>query len=107
MDASVIHVSRTQMLATHKFPYFGYTKRNDEAAIIWIRNDLPPRVYKSVLAHEQQHAGDRNFKPLILWEARGWWAGLKASPLGFLQGILMSMTPERIGLYWRRWRDGF
>lgn len=104
--ASVINVTRAEMLATHKFPYFGYTLRNDDAAVIWIRSDLPPRVYKSVLAHEMQHAQDKGGS---LWarEARGWWAGFKASPIGFFQAILMSMTVERIGLYWRRWRDGF
>lgn len=94
------------MLATHKYPYFGYTLRNDDVALIWIRNDLPARVYKSVLAHEMRHADDAG-KALWAREARGWWAGFKASPLGFLQGVFMSLTTERLGLYWRRWRGNF
>lgn len=95
------------MLAAHGHPYFGYTLRNDDAAIIWIRSDLPPRVYGSVLAHEEQHAVDRNANPLLLWEARGWWAGFKASPAGFFHAIVLSLTSERLGLYWRRWRQKF
>lgn len=107
MITTVIEVTRDQMLQQHRQPYFGYTLRSNDAAIIWIRKDLPERVYKSVLAHEMRHAADADFSSLWRREARGWWAGFKASPLGFFQSIAMSLTPERINLYWRRWRDGF
>lgn len=104
---TVIPVTKAEMLQTHKQPYLGYTRVEKDAAIIWIRKDLPPRVYVSVLAHEMFHANDEDFRSLWLREARAWWAGFKASPIGFLSAIGMSLTKERLGLYWRRWRDGF
>lgn len=107
MNISFMHLTAQTMLEFHGRPYFGYTVITGNSATIWIRKDLPPRVYRSVLAHEMKHANDRDFKSLWKREARGWWAGFKASPIGFFQAIGMSLTKERLGLYWRRWRDGF
>lgn len=107
----VFHMSKEEMLEAHKFPYYGWSMiPRIEPSYIHILEDLPPRVYTSVLAHERQHISDRAFLDgrVWHWEARAWWAGFQADWRGFLQGIWMSATSaERLYLYWKRITGGF
>lgn len=108
MNTTIIPVNKAGMLAYHREDYLGYTLVSGDTALIWIRSDLPKRAYASVLAHEQQHAVDGMAVGSVLKrEARAWWAGFKASPLGFFQAIFLSLTPSRLSLYLRRIRDNF
>lgn len=108
------YISKVEMIRRFGEPYFGYTDIPAGArsglpyeATVYIRDDLPKWVKKSVEAHELCHAKDKKFNSQFEREVRAWWAGFKGHPIGFFYGILLSLTPERIGLYWRRWRDGF
>lgn len=107
MNVITIHVTKTEMLQYHREPYFGYTLVSGQSAIIWIRKDLPKAVYLSVLAHERCHALDADFSSLFKREARAWWAALKETPLGFFYSILLSLSPARLHLYWRRLLHNF
>lgn len=103
---NVVDFSKEEMTQRFKYPYFGVA---DSINLhIFIRTDLPKLVYKSILAHEFQHILDRD-KNYSLWtkEARAWWAGFKAQPIGFFYGIFLSLTPERINLYWKRFKENF
>lgn len=97
------YVTKAEMLQLFGEPYFGYT--NVSMATVWVRIDLPKWVRISVEAHERQHLDDANRwsqMSVLYREARAWWAGFKAQPIGFVLGILMSLTPSRIWLYARR-----
>jgi len=105
-SVSVTRLNKFEMVMRFKYPYFGLTFPTTFQ--VYVRHDLPKIVIKSVLAHEYQHIKDRD-RHLYLWtlEARAWYAGFMAQPFGFLLGILMSLTPERIKLYYNRIRKGF
>jgi hypothetical protein len=75
--------------------YFGITHFEHRGAVpgIYIREDLPECVKKSVLAHERHHARGNHS------EFGAWIAGAKGHFGGFLLGILMSLRPGRLKLY--------
>lgn len=111
---SPLLISKAEMLERFKEPYFGYTDIPSGAkyglpyaAKVYVRSDLPRSVRISVEAHELCHAADKDFGSQFDRERRAWWAGFKAHPIGFFYGIVLSLTPERLGLYWRRWRQNF
>lgn len=104
---NIIELSKEEMIALFMYPYYGYTIVNKG---VWIRSDLPVSVKASVTAHEMQHYNDNAFLDgrVWHWEMRAWIAGFKASPIGFFQGILLSITDiERISLYLKRIIKGF
>jgi len=101
-------VNEREMRDLYRAPYFGIAFPGERR--IALREDLPPRVFASVKAHELQHVADaeRFARGEWIWklEARAWWAGLKASPIGFAHGILLSLNRERIALYFKRmWEE--
>jgi hypothetical protein len=100
-----IYLTKSEMLARFKFPYFGITLYSTKE--FFIRKDLPVCVQISVLAHENNHL-ERGYQGAF-WkdEPPAWWAGLKAQPLGFFLGILLSLNPERLALYIERLRRNF
>ncbi len=61
---------------------------------IYIRNDLPKIVQKSVLAHEKEHAKNKGG-----YEWQSWIAGFKASPVGWALSVIMSLRWSRIKMY--------
>lgn len=72
-----------------------------------VRADLSPRVKRFVRAHELYHLGDR-----ALW---GGWIGREtranivpglADPAGLISTVFASLTPERLGFYRDRYRNG-
>lgn len=100
---SVKFIDKREMVRLFGGPYFGYTSFGSKT--IYIRRGLPKWVEESVFAHERRHlmdlqAGRRD----SLWvrEARAWWDGFKAQPVGFLLSIIMSLTPARLWLYTKR-----
>ena len=117
------YITKEEMLVKRGEPYFGYTqftpvfhfstgsyiKTEYEADVIDIRSDLPKSVQESVLGHEMVHATDTEFmnESVLFREAKAWIGGLKANPVGFFYGILLSLSPERIKLYLKRIMKGF
>jgi hypothetical protein len=101
----VSYVSKAQMLERRKYPYFGVTDYATKE--IFIRNDLPKCIQKSVLAHEQSHLKRGHQRSFWKDEPPAWWEGLKEQPLGFFLGILMSLSPERLSLYLKRIKENF
>ncbi len=84
------------MIAKFKKNYFGLVEFFVQAEPkVYVRNDLPPLVAKFVEAHELQHVKDGvnggEFSAFI--------AGVKATPLGALQAVLMSLSPSRLKMY--------
>lgn len=98
----IVLVTKQQMLLWEKFPYFGLALYPENR--ILIRSDLPRCVQTSVLAHEQSHLARGDQESFWKNEPPAWWAGFKAQPLGFFLGVILSLTPERIGLYLQRLR---
>lgn len=80
---------------------FGYAQLSEQIA--YVREDLPKCVKNFVIVHELYHLRDR---------AQWWvWREIKANaaggikhPLGFTLCVLMSLTPHRLGYYWKRMR---
>lgn len=107
-DASVIYLTKSEMRQRFGEPFFGLA--NVEEGIAWVRIDLPSWIKKSVTAHELQHLSDADrwhHMSVLHREFRGWVAGFKAHPIGFLGGIIWSLTPARIWLYIRRAWNNF
>lgn len=100
-----IYLTKEQMLSRFKWPYFGITLY--ETREIFIRKDLPKCVQASVLAHEREHLRVGHKESFWKDEPHAWWAGLIGHPGGFFLGILLSLTPERLALYWSRLKDNF
>lgn len=115
-------VTAAEILAEFGYPYFGYSRIDDKSALVnnkletvrtaavWVRKDLPTRVYISVLAHETYHAADPYFlnSSVLSRELRANWAGFRADWRGFFQGIWMSLTDrDRMALYWKRITENF
>lgn len=85
-------------------PYLGYA--NPMLNTVWVRNDLPQRVMRFVLAHELYHLRDKEMN-VLLREIKANWAGFKAYPLGALWCVWLTITDaERWRLYWRRYKEG-
>lgn len=110
-QVKIIYVNKQEMVNTWAAPYFGFTRNyRNGTSTIFLRNDLPGNVMRSVEAHEQQHAKDRAFLDgrVWYWEVRAWWAAFRADWRGFFQGVWMSTTDrERMVLYWKRMTQGF
>lgn len=104
-NPTILYIDAEQMLRWTGQPYFGITYHAER--VIAVRSDLPAVVQKSVLGHERWHFENGNKKGWWASEAPAWWAGFKAHWLGFLLGILMSLTPSRIWLYIQRVRHNF
>jgi len=102
----VIPVTKAEMLDKFQKPYYGYTQFQGKLQpIVYIRSDLPKRVYESVLVHETQHVNDNAFLDgrVWYWEFRAYKAQAKADFIGMSQTVWMSLTdPERIKLYLKR-----
>lgn len=68
-----------------------------------VRNDLPPRVQKSVAYHEIYHLYDfqkRIHKSRISREIHAMIASVPHEPLGFLQTVYLTLTSkDRLGHY--------
>ena len=108
----VIPLTKAEMLAKFDEPYFGYTQFQGRylSPIIYIRSDLPERVYNSVLVHETQHVKDNAFLDGRIWiyEYRAWIAQVKVDWRGALQTVWMSLTDiDLIKLYLKRVLGGF
>jgi hypothetical protein len=99
------YITKAQMLERRKYPYFGVTDYATKE--IFIRKDLPKCVQASVLAHEREHLRVGHKGSFWKNEPCAWWAGFKGQPIGFFLGILLSLTPERLRLYWSRLRGNF
>ena len=100
-----IYLSKASMLERFQYPYFGITDYGTRE--IFIRSDLPKCVQISVLAHEREHARAGHKGSFWLDEPRAWWAGFKGQPVGFFLGILLSLVPGRLALYWKRIWENF
>ncbi len=87
-------------------PKFGIAYGNNKDCIV--RNDLPGLVKNFVTEHELYHLRDPH-----TW---GGWIGreIRANivpgvkdPVGLAATILYSLNPERLRLYWKRFKEGF
>jgi len=84
-------------------PFFGLA--DAEKKVVYIREDLPPKVRDFVKLHEWYHLKD---------QARSWvWREIKANaaaalknPMGFIWCLVLSCAKDRLGLYWRRIKQG-
>lgn len=94
----IIHADRETL-----YPRFGLCAA--DGTWIAVRSDLPPIVQNFVLHHELYHAGDPE-RRLWLRELKANWHAFKKSPRGFLATAAMSLSPYRLGYYWRRIREG-
>lgn len=107
----ITRVTKQEMVIRWGKPYFGYTLNYpDGRSEVWLRNDLPERVMKSVETHEMQHVKDRAFLDgrVWHWEFSAWGAQVKADWFGALQTIRLSLADKsRIWLYWQRITKGF
>ena len=83
------------MLRRFKKDYFGVTLNAGTNPEIYIQNDLPKIVQKSVLAHEMAHVENEGTGT----ELQAWVAGFKAQPIGWLLGIILSLRWSRIKMY--------
>ena len=100
----ITFVTKAEMLKRFRWPYFGFTVYPRE---IFIRSDLPGVVKTSIVAHERSHVERGHQGGFWKDEPPAWWAGFKAPPVGFFLGILLSLTPERLGLYLKRIAENF
>jgi len=82
------------MLKRFKADYFGMTVYTTKGAEIYIRNDLPKIVQKSVLAHEKEHVRNKDG-----YEWQSWIAGFRATPIGWALSVIMSLRWSRIKMY--------
>ncbi|MDP2934107.1 MAG: hypothetical protein Q8N81_08370 [bacterium] len=73
-----------------------------------IREDLSPRVKRFVRAHELYHIGDAVYG--------GGWIGREiranlmpalSDPVGFAFTVVASLSPDRLGFYWERFKRGW
>jgi len=79
-------------------------KADHRRNIMLIREDIArdPDMMKTIRAHEAFHLNDPLQDGELNREIRANRAGFKASPVGFLKTVKMSLTKERLGFYWRR-----
>ena len=90
------YITKSEMTDKFGKNYFGLTEHfAEQPAKVYIRNDLPKCVQQSVLGHEMQHVKDGLGGP----EWKAWIAGFKASPRGWVLGVLMSLTLSRLKMY--------
>ena len=101
----ITYISKDEMLKRFKWPYFGFTVYRTRE--IFIRSDLPEGIKTSVLAHERNHLERGHQGSFWKDEPLAWWAGFKAQPVGFFLGILLSLSPSRLTLYYQRLRHDF
>jgi hypothetical protein len=83
------------------YPAFGYA--DPEKNLIQIRADLPLSVKNFILKHEMYHLTDRS----------GWWVWREAKaslsgawkhPIGFFRCVILSLSPDRLKFYVKRFR---
>ena len=101
----IVEISKKQMVDFFHFPYFGMALYSENRIVV--RADLPKIVRTSVIAHELAHIRFGHKGSFWKDEPQAWWEGLKAQPLGFFLGILLSLNPERLALYIERLRRNF
>jgi len=90
------YITKAEMTEKFGKNYFGLVKFFVEGEPkIYIRSGLPERVTKFIEAHELQHVKDG----VNGSELNAFIAGVKITPIGALQTILMSLTPSRLRMY--------
>jgi len=80
-------------------PYFGWAL--PLSRIVFVREDLPKWVRMSVIVHELYHLDD-TAKNMIWREMKAFCAQLFVPLLGGIGALVMSLNPERVRYFWRR-----
>lgn len=84
------------------FPAFGMAYTSE----VKVREDLPPRIKRFVLAHELYHIGDRSKSGWIGREIKANLIPAMSDPIGFIQTSCASLTPTRLSYYFQRFLKG-
>ncbi len=92
------YISKAEMIDKFSSNYFGIVQFFVDARTepeVYVRNDLPPLATKFIEAHELQHVKDG----VGGGELPAFIAGIKATPLGALQAVFLSLAPSRLKMY--------
>jgi len=95
---TIIQVSKEDL-----YPAFG--RANSKERTIHVRIDLPLSVYNFVVEHEVYHLEDK--AKFWLWrEIKANLHGAYEHPIGFLRCVWLSLVPNRILFYIKRFKEG-